>query len=145
MKATLIRRWDGKYLLWVFTARGRTLDEHEVDVQRPDAEGDVLAAATQTIYEVGMLPVGDWTEDEYGNPTIEVEQRAVRVSVGWDKQDPDNQGWAVEVYDVDGQILTSSGSVDFPIDVDEYDRDEEADLVEVLQEVYPGAKVEVRR
>lgn len=61
----------------------------------------------------------------------------------WDTQDPNSKGWYVEAKDSDGEFLDDSMKIWFPVDVDDFDENSEAALIEALMAEFPNAVVEV--
>jgi len=87
--------------------------------------------------------VGDGEEDEE-DPEDEDEDEddeyaEYNLYVWWDEE-PSNPGWYVEVYDADQQVGDSMDD-DFPVDVDEFGRDEADRLRKALEEAYSGAEI----
>ena len=60
----------------------------------------------------------------------------------WDDQPGATAGWYVEAKDSDGEFLDDSMKVWFPVDVDDFSRDEESDLVAALKAEFPDTTVE---
>lgn len=64
----------------------------------------------------------------------------IRVTYRWDDQPGTEAGWYCESYDADGRADDSQKAW-FPVAVDAFGRDEEAELVESLREAFPGAEI----
>lgn len=70
----------------------------------------------------------------------------VQLRVYWDTQDPQNVGWYVEVLGYNArheawEHKDDSMKVWFPVDVDAFGKNQEAELLEALQAEFPGAEV----
>lgn len=63
-----------------------------------------------------------------------------RVTYRWDDQPGVEEGWYCQSF-TGGKFMGDSQKVWFPVDVNDYDEDEEDELVEALQEAYPGAEI----
>jgi len=88
--------------------------------------------------------VGDDEEDEEDlededEDEEDEEYAEYNLYVWWDEE-PSNPGWYVEVYDADQQVGDSMDA-DFPVDVDEFGRDEADRLRKALEEAYSGAEI----
>ena len=64
-----------------------------------------------------------------------------KVSYRWDDQFGVEPGWFVETWD-GCEFADDSQKVWFPVAVDQFDRDQEQDLVAALREAFPGADIE---
>ena len=63
-----------------------------------------------------------------------------RVTYKWDDRPGVEAGWYCQSFE-GGKFMDDSQKVWFPIDTDNYDEDEEDELVEALQEAYPNAEI----
>lgn len=66
----------------------------------------------------------------------------MRLEVRWDRTDPQNPGWYVQLLEGDA-LLTDSVKVDFPVDVDRFARNCVALLIAALREAFPGVQIAV--
>ncbi len=64
-----------------------------------------------------------------------------RVTYRWDDRPGVEAGWYCQSFE-GFRFMDDSQKVWFLIDVDDYDEDEEDELVEALQEAYPNAEIE---
>lgn len=63
-----------------------------------------------------------------------------KITYYWDDSTA-NEGWYVEIVSPDGETIIDSAKVWFPIDVDQYCRDEGDQLASDLRVAYPDAVV----
>lgn len=64
-----------------------------------------------------------------------------RVTYRWDDQPGTQPGWYCESYGENGRLAADSQKVWYPVSVDAYGEDDEASLIEALQEAFPGAAI----
>lgn len=68
-----------------------------------------------------------------------------RISLGWDSQDRNNEGWHCEVQtrDEDGRWAYSDDSLKiwFPVDLDNYEVHQRAEVEAALLKAFPGAQI----
>ena len=63
-----------------------------------------------------------------------------RITYRWDDQPGVEAGWYCQSYDADG-FCDDSQKVWFPVSVDDYAEDEQAELVAALKEAFPNAEI----
>ena len=69
--------------------------------------------------------------------------QANEVKVNWDETDPQNPGWYAEVLE-GGELITDSVKMDFPVDLDEFPRDDTAEMWAVLKAEFPGHEIVIK-
>ena len=63
------------------------------------------------------------------------------VSVRWDDQDGATPGWYAEAKDADGVTVTDSQKISFPLNVDEFAREDQGPLTDALADLYPESRI----
>ena len=71
-------------------------------------------------------------------------EKVVKVTVWWDESNPDSEGWFAECRDSDGIIRLDSMKIWFPLDLDEFPRDDTAEMWAALAAEFPGAEIDVK-
>lgn len=66
-----------------------------------------------------------------------------RVRCRWDNRPGAEPGWYAETFDGEGNFADDSQKVWFPVQVDEFGQDQEAELIEALSEAFPGANITI--
>lgn len=67
--------------------------------------------------------------------------QATSVTYRWDDQIGADPGWYCESHDSAGLLLDDSQKIWWPVDVDDYGRDEEIALAEALAGAFPSATI----
>jgi len=67
--------------------------------------------------------------------------KVVKIRINWDEQESDNEGWYVECLNDEGMCIVDSEKVWFPVDVDDFGKDQLDELVEALHAQWPDAEV----
>ncbi len=62
----------------------------------------------------------------------------------WDDQPGVEPGWYVQAHDAEDRVRDHSMHIWFPVDTDDFDEDQEADLVSALKAAFPDAEIEKR-
>jgi hypothetical protein len=76
-----------------------------------------------------------------GNEGIAMKtQKITTVHARWWIYGPQRRGWYAELR-VGDRVVTDSQKIDFPVSVEDYDRDEADELAAALREEYPDAEI----
>lgn len=64
-----------------------------------------------------------------------------RINVWWCTNDPSNPGWYGEVRNEEGQVIDDTMKIWFPVDVDQFGRQESQKLTDALCEAFPDHEI----